>query len=71
MTMNSFNNEIMDLLDGDTPRKKYQSLIELRNRNVRMSQALQIWATADLRNTKMETSILNEEEIIKIQELSK
>lgn len=31
----------MDLLDGDTPRKKYQSLIELRNRNVRMSQALQ------------------------------
>ncbi len=69
--MNSFNNEIMDLLDGDTPRKKYQSLIELRNRNVRMSQALQIWATADLRNTKMETSILNEEEIIKIQELSK
>jgi len=71
MTMNSFNNEIMDLLDGDTPRKKYQSLIELRNRNVRMSQALQIWATADLRNTKMETSILNEEETIKIQELSK
>lgn len=71
MTMNSFTNEIMDLLDGDTPRKKYQSLIELRNRNVRLSQALQIWATADLRNTKMETSILNEEEIIKIQELSK
>jgi protein gp37 len=71
MTMNSFNNEIMDLLDGDTPRKKYQSLIELRNRNVRMSQALQIWATADLRNTKMGTSILNEEEIAKIQELSK
>ena len=69
--MNSFNNQIMDLLDGDTPRKKYQSLIELRNRNVRMSQALQIWATADLRNTKMETSILNEEEIAKIQELSK
>ena len=69
--MNSFTNEIMDLLDGDTPRKKYQSLIELRNRNVRLSQALQIWATADLRNTKMETSILNEEEIIKIQELSK
>lgn len=69
--MNSFNNEIMDLLDGDTPRKKYQSLIELRNRNVRMSQALQIWATADLRNTKMGTSILNEEEIAKIQELSK
>jgi len=69
--MNSFNNQIMDLLDGDTPRKKYQSLIELRNRNVRMSQALQIWATADLRNTKMETSILNEEETIKIQELSK
>ena len=69
--MNSFNNQIMDLLDGDTPRKKYQSLIELRNRNVRMSQALQIWATADLRNTKMETSILNEDETIKIQELSK
>ena len=69
--MNSFINEIIDLLDGDTPRKKYQSLIELRNRNVRMSQALQIWATADLRNTKMETSILNEEETIKIQELLK
>ena len=69
--MNSFINEIIDLLDGDTPRKKYQSLIELRKRNVRMSQALQIWATADLRNTKMETSILNEEETIKIQELLK
>ena len=69
--MNSFTNEIMDLLDGDTPRKKYQSLIELRNRNVRLSQALQIWATADLRNTKMESSILNEDEINKVQELSK
>lgn len=69
--MNSFTNEIMDLLDGDTPRKKYQSLIELRNRNVRLSQALQIWATADLRNTKMESSILNEEETNKVQELSK
>jgi len=69
--MNSFNNEIMDLLDGDTPRKKYQSLIELRNRNVRMSQALQIWANADLRNTQMQSSILTEDEIVKIQELSK
>jgi len=69
--MNSFINEIMDLLDGDTPRKKYQSLIELRNRNVRMSQALQIWAEADLRNSKMEHSILNDDEIKRVQEFSK
>lgn len=44
---------------------------KLNRRIVRLKQALQIWAEADLRNTKMETSILNKEDREKVQELSK
>jgi hypothetical protein len=33
--MNSFNNEIMDLLPGDTPRKKWQALKDLIAENSR------------------------------------
>ena len=68
--MTNYINDILDLLDGETPKAKYDSLISLRNRDVNKSQALQIWANADMRNNKMESSILTQQEIQQVQHLS-
>lgn len=69
--MTNYTNDILDLLDGATPKQKYDSLVTLRNRCVNQSQALEIWSDADRRNSKMETSILSQEEIEKIQQILK
>jgi hypothetical protein len=33
--MNSYENEIMDLLQGDTPKEKYESLVKLNKENAK------------------------------------
>ena len=58
----------MDLLDGDTPRQKYQSLLALWKRDVAKSQVIEIYANADMR-AKYTPSILTMDEVLLIDKL--